>query len=44
MPGCGPAPQRPRHDGKVADIKVAQLLRRLREIAAEHIRWGRRMS
>ena len=33
-----------RHVGKVDDIEVAKLRRRLREIAAEHIRWGRRMA
>ena len=32
-----------RHGGKVVDIEEAKLRRRLREIAAEHIRWGRRM-
>ena len=33
-----------RHVGKVDDIEEAKLRRRLREIAAEHIRWGRRMA
>ena len=33
-----------RHAGKVVDIEEAKLRRRLREIAAEHIRWGRRMA
>jgi hypothetical protein len=33
-----------RHGGKVVDIEEAKLRRRLREIAAEHIRWGRRMA
>ena len=31
-----------RHSIKVVDIQEAKLRRRLREIAAEHIRWGRR--
>ena len=33
-----------RHAGKVVDIEEAKLRRRLREIAAEHIRWGRRLA
>ena len=33
-----------RHGGKVVDIEEAKLRRRLREIAAEHIRWGWRMA
>ncbi|MFM7230179.1 MAG: hypothetical protein ACKO2F_11160, partial [Cyanobacteriota bacterium] len=33
-----------RHGGKVASIEEANLRHRLREIAAEHIRWGRRMA
>ena len=33
-----------RHAIKVVDIEEAKLQRRLREIAAEHIRWGRRMA
>ena len=33
-----------RHAGKVVDIKEVKLRRRLRKIAAEHIRWGRRMA
>ena len=33
-----------RHVGKVDDIEEAKLRRWLREIAAEHIRWGRRMA
>ena len=33
-----------RHATKVVDIEEAMLRRRLREIAAEHIRWGRRMA
>ncbi len=33
-----------RHGGKVVDQEEAKLRRRLREIAAEHIRWGRRMA
>ena len=33
-----------RHAGKDADIEEAKLRHRLREIAAEHIRWGRRMA
>ncbi len=33
-----------RHGGKVDDIEEAKLRQRLREIAAEHIRWGRRMA
>ena len=32
------------HVGKVDDIEEAKLRRRFREIAAEHIRWGRRMA
>jgi hypothetical protein len=33
-----------RHGGKVMDLEEAKLRRRLREIAADHIRWGRRMA
>ncbi len=33
-----------RHDGKVVGIEEVKLRRRLREIAAEHIRWGWRMA
>ena len=33
-----------RHAGKVVAIEEAKLRRRLREIAAEHIRWDRRMA
>ena len=33
-----------RHGGKVVSIEEAKLRHRLREIAAEHIRWGRRMA
>ena len=33
-----------RHAGKVVDIEEIKLRHRLREIAAEHIRWGRRMA
>jgi hypothetical protein len=33
-----------RQAGKVVEIGVAKLRRRLREIAAEQIRWGRRMA
>ena len=33
-----------RHGGKVTGIEEAKLRRRLREIAVEHIRWGRRMT
>ena len=33
-----------RHGGKVVDIEEAKLRQRLRQIAAEHIRWGRRMA
>jgi len=33
-----------RHSGKVVDLEEAKLRHRLREIAAEHIRWGRRMA
>jgi transposase InsO family protein len=33
-----------RHAGKVVDIEEAKLRHRLREIAAEHICWGRRMA
>ena len=33
-----------RHAGKVVDIEEAKLRYRLREIAAEHIHWGRRMA
>ena len=30
--------------GNVADIEEAKLRHHLREIAAEHIRWGRQMA
>ncbi len=33
-----------RHPAKVVDLEEAKLRHRLREIAAEHIRWGRRMA
>jgi len=33
-----------RHGRKVLDIEEAKLRLRIREIAAEHIRWGRRMA
>ena len=33
-----------RHYGKAVDLEEAKLRHRLREIAAEHIRWGRRMA
>ncbi len=33
-----------RHRGKIVDIEEVKLRRRLREIAAEYIRWGRRMA
>ena len=33
-----------RHGGKIVDIAESKLRHRLREIAAEHIRWGRRMA
>ncbi|MCX5958059.1 MAG: IS3 family transposase [Cyanobacteria bacterium] len=33
-----------RHAGKVVDIEEGKLRNRLREIAADHIRWGRRMA
>ena len=33
-----------RHNGKVVSIEEAKLRPRLREIAAEHIRWGRCMT
>jgi hypothetical protein len=33
-----------RHNGNVVDLEEAKLRHRLREIAAEHIRWGRRMA
>ena len=33
-----------RDTGKVVDIVEGKLRCRLREIAAEHIRWGRRMA
>jgi putative transposase len=33
-----------RHVGKVVDLEEAKLRHRLREIASEHIRWGRRMA
>ena len=33
-----------RHPAKVASIEEAKLRHRLREVAAEHIRWGRRMA
>jgi putative transposase len=32
------------HGGKIVDLEEAKLRGRLREIAAEHIRWGRRMA
>ena len=33
-----------RHPAKVVSIEEGKLRHRLREIAAEHIRWGRRMA
>jgi len=33
-----------RHVGKVVDLEEAKLKHRLREIAAERNRWGRRMA
>jgi hypothetical protein len=33
-----------RHPAKVISIEEGKLRHRLREIAAEHIRWGRRMA
>jgi hypothetical protein len=33
-----------RHGGKVIELEKAKLRKRLQEIAAEHIRWGRRMA
>jgi putative transposase len=33
-----------RQGGKVIDLEETKLRRRLREIAADHIRWGRRMA
>jgi putative transposase len=33
-----------RQSGKVVDLEEAKLRHRLREIAADHIRWGRRMA
>jgi putative transposase len=33
-----------RHGAKVIDLEEAKLRNRLREIASEHIRWGRRMA
>jgi len=33
-----------RHVGKVVNLEEAKLRHRLRDIAAEHIRWGRRMA
>jgi putative transposase len=33
-----------RHGGKVIDLEDVKLRHRLREIAADHIRWGRRMA
>ena len=33
-----------RHGGRVVDTAETKLRQRLREIAAEHIRWGRRMA
>jgi transposase InsO family protein len=33
-----------RHGGKVIDLEEVKLRHRLREIADEHIRWGRRMA
>jgi len=32
------------HDGEVVSILEEKLRHRLRQIAAEHIRWGRRMA
>ena len=47
LPRGGAAPQHSstqRHPGKVVYIEEAKLRHRLREIAAEHIRLGRRMA
>jgi putative transposase len=33
-----------RHGGKVIELEVVKLRHRLRQIAADHIRWGRRMA
>jgi len=33
-----------RYSGKAIDLEEAKLRHRLREIAADHIRWGRRMA
>ncbi len=33
-----------RLSSKVIDLEVAKLRHRLREIAADHIRWGRRIA
>jgi hypothetical protein len=35
---------RQRHSGTDVDLEEAKLRHRLREIAYEHIRWGRRMA
>ena len=32
------------HGGKVVDLEETKLRNRLRVIASEHIRWGRRMA
>jgi putative transposase len=40
----GQHPSMQRHGGKVVDLEQTKLRRRLREIAAENIRWGRRMA
>ena len=33
-----------RHGGKVIELEEVTLRRRLQEISADHIRWGRRMA
>jgi hypothetical protein len=40
----GQHPSTQRHRGKVVAIEQAKLRHRLREIAADRIRWGRRMA
>ncbi|QPN68280.1 transposase [Synechococcus sp. CBW1006] len=44
LPGRGPTPQHPAPSAKVVSIEEGKLRHRLREIAADHIRWGRRMA
>jgi len=43
IPATKTAPTQ-RHGGKVVSIEEAKLRHRLREFAAEHIRWGCRMA